>query len=162
MNTVETFVESYEFNRGRTLALLDSIEQLPNPAQVLLWRPGPERAHIGWQLMHIGITEEIFASERLLPERESAHTDLWHRFRGGSTPDDQLPSAGEVRQLLGDTRQRLLETLGELGDDRLDEIPPALAERNWTVRTVLHVLGWHESHHQGQAHLTLNLYKANQ
>jgi hypothetical protein len=25
---------------------------------------------------------------------------------------------------------------------------------------VLHILAWHEAHHQGQAHITLNLYRA--
>jgi len=25
---------------------------------------------------------------------------------------------------------------------------------------VLHIIAWHEPHHQGQAHITSNLYKA--
>jgi hypothetical protein len=26
------------------------------------------------------------------------------------------------------------------------------------VLDVLHIIGWHEGHHQGQAHITLNLF----
>jgi hypothetical protein len=88
MLVTETFITELEFFRPRTLALLEKIEQQPDPLSVLAWRPGPGRAHIGWQLMHIGITEEIFATERLAPEREQMWKDLWPRFRGGSTPDD--------------------------------------------------------------------------
>ena len=42
----------------------------------------------------------------------------------------------------------------------LGEIPPPLAERKLTVADVLHIIGWHEAHHQGQAHITFNLYRA--
>ncbi len=30
----------------------------------------------------------------------------------------------------------------------------------WTHQEWLKVLAWHEAHHQGQAHITLNLYQA--
>ncbi len=160
MSTVAVYLEAYQFNRERTLGLLDKICQLPDPQQVLAWRPGPGRAHIGWQLMHIGITEEIFATERLNPGRPAAFADLWPRFRGGSTPDDQVPSPDTIRAVLGDSRQHLIETLKGYGDDRLAEIPPAMAARNLNIRQALGIIGWHEAHHQGQAHITLNLYQA--
>jgi uncharacterized damage-inducible protein DinB len=160
MSTVATFVRSYAFYRDRTLGLLDAMEKLPDPQAVLAWRPGPGRAHIGWQLMHVAVTEEIFATERLAPDKPAAFTELWPRFRGGSTPDDAVPTASEIRQVLSQAREHLLATLADYGDDRLGEIPPALAARNLTVLDVLYILGWHEAHHQGQAHLTLNLYKA--
>jgi uncharacterized damage-inducible protein DinB len=162
MTTFETFSRSYDFYRGRTLGLLATIEALPNPAAALAWRPGPGRAHIAWQLMHIGITEELFASERLAPHKAGQWTELWPRFRGGSTPDDEIPSIGTIRDVLAGSRQRLLATLSEYTDDRLGEIPPALAQRKLTMQDVLYLLGWHESHHQGQAHITLNLFKAQQ
>ena len=158
MSTVETFVKSYAFYRERTLGLLDKIAEQADPQAVLAWRPGPGRAHIGWQLMHIGVTEEIFATERLMPEKPAAFAELWPRFRGGSTPDDNVPDAATIRQVLADSRAHLLETLSHYGDDRLGEIPPALAARKLTVLDVLYILGWHESHHHGQAHITLNLY----
>jgi uncharacterized damage-inducible protein DinB len=162
MNTIDIFINSYQFYRGRTLGLLDAIEKLSDPQAALAWRPGAGRAHIGWQLMHIAVTEEIFATERLNPHKAGAFTELWPRFRGGSKPDDNVPTAADIREKLAAGREHLLATLREYTEDRLTEIPPALAERKLTVRDVLYILGWHEAHHQGQAHITLNLYKAAQ
>ncbi len=160
MSTIEVLTKSYEFNRTRTLALLSSIEELPNPQQVLGWRPGVGRAHIGWQFMHVGVTEEIFATERLKPEKSGSFQELWPRFRGGSTPDDDIPSTDQIRQVLAESRTHLLETLSEIDESRLDEIPAAFKERGLTLLDVVHILGYHEPHHHGQAHITLNLYKA--
>lgn len=159
MPLVETLAKCWEFNRGRTLALLELIEQEGDPVAVLGWRPGPGRAHIGWQLMHIGITEDIFATERLA-ERTSPWESLRPRFRGGSQPDDQIPTPGQIREVLAGSRGALLQTLKDFGDHRLKEIPEKLRERNWRVVDVLNIIGWHEAHHQGQAHLTYNLHKA--
>jgi uncharacterized damage-inducible protein DinB len=160
MSVSETLIQSIEFTRARTLGFLDGIEKLPDPQAVLAWRPGPGRAHIGWQLAHIAITEEIFATERLAPQKEAHWKELWPRFRGGSTPDDDVPSAATIRAILAGSREHLLATLREIGDNRLDEIPEALRERKLTVRDVYSLIPWHEAHHQGQSHLTLNLYKA--
>lgn len=160
MSTAATFFPAYAFNRSRTLGLLDTIEKEPNPAAILGWRPGPGRAHIAWQLMHIFITEEIFATERLNPAKVTMHNEFWARFRGGSTPDDNIPTIAELRSVAQSTRERLLDTLNGYGDDRLKEIPPSLAARGINVETVLHIISWHEAHHHGQAHITLNLYKA--
>ena len=162
MAILDVYVQSYDFNRSRTLGLLEKIEAESNTAAILGWRPGDGRAHIGWQLMHIGISEEIFATERLAPHKQGNWTDLWPRFRGGSTPDDDVPSPSQIREVLEGGRQHLLETLADYGDDRLEEIPEALKERGLTIRTVLDILAWHEGHHQGQAHITLNIYKATQ
>ena len=35
-----------------------------------------------------------------------------------------------------------------------------LEERGWNIGKALQIIAWHEPHHQGQAHITLNLYKA--
>jgi hypothetical protein len=160
VSATELLIKSLEFSRVRTLGLVDNIEKEPSPQAVLAWRPGPARAHIGWQLMHIAVTEEIFATERLAPHKEAGWKDFLPRFRGGSTPDDDVPSVAMIRDVLAGARQHLLGTLRAIGDDRLDEIPEALRERKLTVRDVFFVLAWHEAHHQGQAHLTCNLYKA--
>ncbi len=105
MSLVETMIPMYEFYRQRTLGLLDAVEQQDDPQAALVWRPGPGRAHIGWQLAHIGVTEEIFATERLAPERSRKFEELWPRFRGGSTPDEQPPTTAEIRQLLSESRE---------------------------------------------------------
>ena len=65
-----------------------------------------------------------------------------------------------IRQALTGSRQQLLATLRAMGDASLDMIPDALRERGLTVRDVFFVLAWHEAHHQGQSHLTFNMYKA--
>ncbi len=160
MSRIENLIAALEFNRPRTLGLLEKIEQEPDPQRVLGWRPGAGRAHIGWQLMHIGVTEELFATERLKPEKPAKWTELWARFRGGSTPDDNVPTPAELREVLTDARASLLETLRSFNDSQLDWIAPALAQRQLTLLGAIHILSWHEAHHQGQAHITLNLYKA--
>ncbi len=162
MSVVDAVLPLYDFFRIRTLGLLESIEKEPNPTAVLGWRPGPARAHIAWQLMHIGITEELFATERLAPPLQPGFVELLPRFRGGSTPDDVIPSPDEIRAVLKTAREHLVATLRTFGDDRLGEIPAALAARKLTIRDVLSILAWHEAHHQGQAHITLNLYRAAQ
>ncbi len=159
MSVIESTINHMEFVRERTLGLVKSLRELPNVQDALGWRPGPGRAHMAWQLMHIAITEEIFATQRLAPDKQGAWSDLWPRFRGGSTPDDDIPSSDMVESILRESREHLLQTLREFTEHDLERVPEALAERNWTIRKVLHVLPWHESHHHGQAHLTLNLYK---
>src|SRR4051794_10103639 len=108
MNTIENLVAQWQFNRPRTLGLLEKIEQEKEPQRILGWRPGPGRAHIAWQLMHIGITEELFATERLVVGAKPAFTDLVPRFKGGSTPDDEIPAAGLIRRVLEESRAHFL------------------------------------------------------
>ena len=159
MSPIQAAVEQWEFNRARTLSTLDSIAGLPNPAVVLGWRPGPGRAHIAWQLVHVGITEELFATERLAGSA-AAWPDLVPRFKGGSTPDDNIPPLDQIRTVLQESRQHLVETVKRFSEKDLSVVPEAFRERGWTVGTILKVLAWHEPHHQGQAHITLNLWKA--
>lgn len=159
MSTIEIYLRSLEFHRTRTLALLDDLAQKPDPQAVLAYRPGPGRAHIAWQLCHIAITEELFATERLFG-RTPAYSDLVPRFKGGSTPDDEIPALESIRELLSDTRTHLLNAFAGFTDQDLDVIPEAFRERGWSLERILQVLVWHEAHHQGQAHLTRNLWAA--
>src|SRR6185312_16165733 len=108
MSYIETCVSQWQFNRTRTLAKLDEIAKLPNPQAVLGWRPGPGRAHIGWQLTHIGITEELTATERLFGTAP-AFPDLAPRFKFGSTPDDDIPSVDLIRKVLIESRKHIHE-----------------------------------------------------
>jgi uncharacterized damage-inducible protein DinB len=160
MSTLHSTIAAIGFNRLRTLATLERALQEKDPQRALGWRPGPGRAHVAWQLMHLAITEELFATERLVPGLKPAWPDLVPRFRGGSTPDDEIPSGETIRRLLAESREHLLATLARFGDKDLGTIPEALKERKLMLVDVLHILSWHEAHHQGQAHITLNLYKA--
>lgn len=159
MSTIQILAKVIDTSRNRTLALLDKIRAEPDPAAVLGWRPGPGRAHIAWQLMHIAATEELFATERLYEAKKTTIPELVARYRGGSTPDDVIPSIDEIAAQLAATRANLLDTLGRLTDDQLSWVPPGLQARQLTVEGALHILPWHEGHHQGQAHITFNLFK---
>jgi uncharacterized damage-inducible protein DinB len=114
--------------------------------------------------MHIGITEELFATERLVVGAKPVFADLVPRFKGGSTPDDDIPEASLIRRVLTESRAHLLKTIAGFSEQDLDATPEAMPEpirqRIRSLRDVLHILAWHEPHHQGQAHITLNLYKA--
>ena len=125
MSVIRIVSGCWEFNRRRTLATLDAIEQLPDPAAALAWRPGPGRAHIGWQLMHIGITEELFATERLLGS-PAEFPELIPRFRGGSTPDENIPDSATIRNVLESGRQHLLQTVATFSDDDLQTMQQTL------------------------------------
>jgi uncharacterized damage-inducible protein DinB len=159
MSVIEITTAMWAFNRDRTLKTLDEIAKMPDPQRVLGWRPGPGRAHMAWQLTHIGITEQLFATERLVG-KVPAFPDLVPRFKGGSTPDDNIPPLGQIREVLGASRQHLLSTVSTFNDGDLGTIPEAFRERGWSLGTILQIIAWHEAHHQGQAHITLNLYKA--
>lgn len=159
MTPIEHYLSLSPMFRERTLGTLAAIEKLPDPQKVLGWRPGPGRAHIGWQLMHIGVTEELFATERFLGT-PFGYADLVPRFRGGSTPDDDIPSVQQIKDVLAGSREHLHKTVSSLTERDLDVVPPALKERGISIGKALQILLWHEPHHQGQAHITLNLYKA--
>jgi hypothetical protein len=163
MSTIHSLISQYQFNRPRTLGVLEKIEQEKEPQKILGWRPGPGRAHIAWQLMHIGITEELFATERLVMGGKAAFADLVPRFKGGSTPDDEIPAPALIRKVLEVSRAHLLETLGKFSDRDLGTMPESLPEpmkqRKLLLVDILHIIAWHEAHHQGQAHITFNLFK---
>ena len=159
MSFIETCLSQWELDRKRTLGKLDEIANLPNPEFVLGWRPGPGRAHIAWQLVHIGVTEELFATERLIGTAPG-YAELLPRFRGGSTPDDNIPTLDRIRDVLDGSRTHLLQTVSTFHDSDLTIIPPAMKERGLNIGQILQLLAWHEAHHQGQMHITLNLWKA--
>jgi hypothetical protein len=161
MSTIGAMLDVMELCRTRTLATLDEIAKLPNSSAVLGWQPGPGRAHIGWQLTHIGITEELTATERMLGT-VPAYADLVPRFKFGSVPDDNIPSIDLIRQILTESRDHVRSCFSKFGDSDLEAIPKWYLERGWNVRKILQILCWHEAHHQGQSHITLNLWKANQ
>jgi len=111
--------------------------------------------------MHISITEELFATERLFG-RSPAYSEIVPRFKGGSTPDDDIPTVDLIREVLTESRVHMRNALGTFKDSDLQVIPDWFKERGWTLERILQVLVWHEPHHQGQAHITLNLWKASQ
>lgn len=163
MTVIDVFVSQMDFNRERTLGLLSELVEQADPIAALGWRPGAGRAHIAWQLTHIAVTEDIFGSQYLNQEKQGSCLELWDRFRGGSAPDDEVPSAEQIRAALDGGRACLLDTLAtKFTDANLNEdvfFHPR-REEYFTLQQVLQILTWHEPHHQGQAHLAKNLFLA--
>ena len=145
------------FSRRKTLELLDAIAASPESAAILAWRPGPGRAHIAWQLMHIAATDDRHLHVRMTGG-EPQKPDLVRRFAGGSVPDDDIPAVGLVKDYLAKSREAMLDHLRRLPEADLARKPNEQAP--WIYHEWFHVLTWHEAHHHGQAHLTYNLYRA--
>lgn len=163
MSIFDTYKEMLEFSRGRVNTLLDEVEQLDDSTdEILKWRPGDGRAHIGWQIMHIAVTEELLSLERLSDRSADAlHSQIWDDFKGGSTPADNAPDINSIRTVLNDGRKALFETLDTFDVSDLDTFTwthPRL-EVDISLRRTLQIIAYHEPHHHGQAHITLNLYK---
>jgi uncharacterized damage-inducible protein DinB len=157
--TFADLFEMLEFNRQKTLGLLDNVGQQANAQAILGWRPGPGRAHLAWQLMHIAATDDRHVHVRM-GGGQPQHPELVRRFAGGSTPDDSIPTLDEIRAYLASQRAEVLSHLKKLPDSALPTKPNDQAP--WTYQEWLKVLAWHEAHHQGQAHITFNLYRAAQ
>jgi hypothetical protein len=157
--TFADLVEVLDFNRQKTLAFIDNLAKQDDVAKALGWRPGPGRAHIAWQLMHIAATDDRHVHVRMAPPGGQPKNAAYvQRFAGGSTPDDDIPSLDEIRRYLAEERMELFTHLRKLDGASLTSKPYEQAP--WTYGEWLKVLGWHEAHHQGQAHATFNLYKA--
>lgn len=146
-----------EFVRKKTLDLLESIAKQPNANEILAWRPGPGRAHIGWQFMHIAATDDRHVNVRI-KGGQAVRPDLEKRFAGGSTPDEQVPTIDEIRQHLADRRTALLDLLEKTSDEDLAKKPYEASP--YPLDEWFRVWAWHEAHHHGQIHLSLNLYRA--
>src|SRR5262249_24846550 len=126
-------------------------------AKVLRWLRVTGRAHIARQLMHIAATEDRPVHVRMLGGQPQ-HPDLVQRFAGGSVPDDKPLSLDEIRNYLTSQRQDLLNHLSALTETDMGRKPNDQAP--WTYSEWIKLLAWHEAHHQGQAPLNHNLYKA--
>src|SRR5687767_6735002 len=94
-----TLLDFLDFGRKKTLDLLDTIAKQADAAKILAWRPGPGRAHIAWQLMHIAATDDRHVHVRMRGG-EPQNAEYVRRFAGGSTPDEQIPTVDDIRSYL--------------------------------------------------------------
>lgn len=154
--TSADFAALLGFVRTKTKALADAVAALPDPAAALAWQPGPGRANVGWQLMHIAATDDRHLNARM-KGGEPVSPDYVKRFAGGSTPDANVPALSEIVKYLDESRAAMLDHLKTLTDADLAKKPNDQAP--WVYNEWFQVLAWHEAHHHGQAHLTLNLFK---
>lgn len=151
-----TLIAALDFARGRLIGILDAIEKSGQPVdKVLAWRPGPGRAHIGWQAMHCAATHDRYFNVHVRggkPQDEA----LVAAYGGGSTPADvNIPDLPAIRAALEAHYKPFREFVAGLsGDEFARKLP-----NGRTVGESVLLLAWHEAHHQGQIHLTWNLYK---
>jgi len=157
----DTLLAQLDFTRGRLLATLDTIEKSgQDMRKVLGFRPGPGRAHIGWQFMHCAATHDRYlnANIRKAPPKDET---LVNNYAGGSTPSDQIvPTASEIREKLGATFAPFREFIASARDEDLQVKFIGRDGKERTIGEAIVLMCWHEAHHQGQIHLTWNIYKA--
>lgn len=156
-----TLIAALDFSHARLLGILDTIEKSGEDTQkVLAWRPAPGRAHIGWQAMHCAATHDRYLNARLKGGTES-DPELVKNFGGGSTPsDDNVPTLADIRASLEKHLASLRAFVAPLKPEDFSRVHDMPNNAKRTVGESIHVLIWHEAHHQGQIHLTWNLYKA--
>jgi hypothetical protein len=156
-----TLVAAIEFSRARLLGILDTIEKSgQDAAKVLAFRPGPGRAHIAWQFMHCAATHDRYINVGLLGGSVKDES-LVKNFGGGTVPSDQnIPSIATIREKLSNTFADFKNYVMKLSPADLEVKKPAGAGKERGVGESIVLLTWHEAHHQGQIHLTWNLYKA--
>lgn len=157
----QTLLAVTEFSRGRLLGSIEAIEKSGQDARkVLVWRPGPGRAHIAWQLMHCAASHHKYLNAGLLGGVVKDQA-LVAGYAGGSTPSDQdIPSLGIIKDKLASTYEELKTYVSGLSPADLAALKTGPGGRQRSVAESIILLAWHESHHQGQIHLTWNLYKA--
>lgn len=148
-----------EYSRQKTLELLGAIRSAKDAIRILAWRPEPKRAHLAWQLMHIAATDDRHLYVRMRGG-QPCQPEFVRRFAVGSVPDDDVPSIDVIDQYLSERRREMIEHLKGLDPAQLSQKPRPDAP--WVYEEWFKVLAWHEAHHHGQAHLTLNLYRATQ
>lgn len=155
----DTLIAALDFSRARLIGSLDAIEKSgQDTAKVLAWRPGPGRAHIAWQAMHCAATHDKYLHVNILGG-QSADPQMVTAYGGGSTPSDQnVPALAAIRAALETHFKPMRAYVASLSPAELEKKvgPP---DRQRTIGEMILVQVWHEAHHQGQIHLTWNLYK---
>lgn len=159
MTDLNTTLAVLDFSHARLLGLLETIEKSGQDiAKVLAWRPGPGRAHIAWQALHCAATHDRYVNIRLKGLPAPTDPALCDAFGGGSTPADTVThSLADIRTALEKHYNAFKTYLQSADLEKSIEFPNNVKR---TIGESAILLAWHEAHHQGQAHLTWNLYKA--
>ena len=159
-----TLLAAIDFSHNRLLGLLDTIEQSCEQSgcapAALAWRPGPGRAHIGWQAMHLAATLDRYLNVRLLGGEPSDPALIDH-FASGSTPsDDRVPTLADIRSTLAKHHGAFRAYVAGLTVADLARVLDLPNNVRRSVGESILLLTWHEAHHHGQIHLTWNCFKA--
>ena len=157
MADLATIVSVLDFTRDRLLGSLDAIAKSGRDVQqVLAWRPGAGRAHIAWQAMHCAATHDRYLNVRIKGGEKPTDIALCEAFAGGSSPSDSnVPTMTEIQEKLKIHFDALKTFLKTADLEKVTDFPNNIKR---TVAESAILLAWHEAHHQGQIHLTWNLY----
>ena len=161
----KTLVAGIDFARSRLLGTLDTIEKVcreknVDVQKVLGWRPGPGRAHIAWQAMHCAATHDKYVNVNLLGKPQGNDAAVVANFGGGSTPSDEnVPTLAAIRDALPGPFAAFRDYVSKLDATGLARVMPGPNNTTRSLAEVITLLTWHEAHHQGQIHLTWNLFK---
>ena len=158
MSDHKTIFSVLDFTRDRLLGSLDGIaksgQDIPT---VLAWRPGVGRAHIAWQAMHCAATHDKYVNVRM-KGGEPLDPSFCDSYAGGSTPSDSdIPALDAIREKLAVNFEGFKAFLSSADLAKVTDFPNNIKR---TIAESAILLAWHEAHHQGQIHLTWNLYKA--
>ena len=81
----DALLAGLDFSRTKLLSTLDAIEKSGQDVrQILAWRPGPGRAHIGWQAMHCATTHDKYLNVYMKSAKPRDEARV-ASFGGGST-----------------------------------------------------------------------------
>lgn len=149
-----------DFAHARMMGSLDAIAAAgEKPAEILLWRPAKNRAHIAWQALHCAATHDKYLNVNLKGLPHPTNPELVTRYGGGSVPSD------EGQPTLEAIRTTVQRHFGELRNFVAALTPADMqrmvgpADRQRPLGDAIVLLAWHYAHHQGQLHLTWNLYR---
>lgn len=162
----ETLLATVDFSHNRLLNTLDAVEKTAKEKNVpvgklLAWRPGPGRAHIAWQFAHCAATHDKYLTVNLLGKPSPTDEQLVKNFGGGSTPSEQnVPDVATIRKAIDAAYEPFRAFVAAADVATLLRVTPGPGGTQRSVAEAISLLAWHEAHHQGQIHLTLNLFKA--
>ena len=154
---VNTLLAGLDFTRSRLWGILDPIEKertgfREGPAT---GGPAPGRAHIAWQAMHCAATHDRYLNVGLKGGKVTDEA-LVAAYAGGSTPsDDNIPDLSAIRSALEVNYRPFRDHVAGLTQADFDRMMPS----GRTIGQSILLMSWHEAHHQGQIHLTWNMYK---
>lgn len=156
----QTLLAMLDFAHARLLGSLDAIEKSGEPAEtVLTWRPAANRAHIAWQALHCAATHDKYFNVLIKGAAAPTEPDLVNNYGGGSKPTDTIKlTLANIREALQRHFAPLRSFVSTLTPHEMERLvgPP---DRQRKLGDAIVLLAWHEGHHQGQLHLTWNLYR---
>ena len=158
MSDLKTIFSGLDFTRDRLMGSLDGIEKSGQDMQTVLgWRPAAGRAHIAWQAMHCAATHDRYVNVRM-KGGEPTDPSLCEAYAGGSTPSDSnIPTLAAIREKLVVNFDAFKAFLSSADLTKVTDFPNNIQR---TIAESAILLAWHEAHHQGQIHLTWNMFKA--